>query len=331
MLTAEIAGKAARLRVPLGVHLDLTARCNEDCAHCYVDHSGGEMSAAEIGAVLEQLAAAGTLFLTLSGGEPLLRRDFFDIVARARKLKFSIRVKTNGTLIGEREVRRLRELLVSRVDVSVYSARPEVHDAITRLPGSLERTLAALGRLAAAGVPIAVTHILTALDRGGHNEVAALARGLGAACFFDALVTPRFNGDRSVLDLNLTGPDLVALFGQPGFVEAKAEDCAPDEIPCSAAHSLCYISAAGEVYPCVQFPLPAGNVRRRPFAEIWNGEAFEQVRRLRVRDLPQCRECSLLLVCHRCPGLAYMDGDMAGPSRLDCAHAQARAAASASG
>src|SRR5438876_12388172 len=96
-LLNEMSQKAFDMGVPISVHLDVTYRCNERCIHCYLDHDDhGEMTLAEIRDVLDQLAEAGVFFLTLSGGEVLMRRDFFDIVAHARSLMFSVKVKTNA-------------------------------------------------------------------------------------------------------------------------------------------------------------------------------------------------------------------------------------------
>ena len=85
--------------VPLSVHFDLTYRCNERCVHCYLDHDDhGEMTTGEVRSVLDQLAAAGTLFLIFSGGELLLRKDFFEFLALyARSLGFDVKLKTNGS------------------------------------------------------------------------------------------------------------------------------------------------------------------------------------------------------------------------------------------
>ena len=90
-LVQEMSDKAQRLGIPLGVQLDLTYRCNERCVHCYLDHDDrGEMSTAEIKELLEQMAAASVFFLTLSGGEIMMRRDFFEIVEHARRLSFCV-------------------------------------------------------------------------------------------------------------------------------------------------------------------------------------------------------------------------------------------------
>src|SRR5579862_6322496 len=110
-LAVEMAAKALKLNIPLAVQLDLTYRCNEKCVHCYLDHEDhGEMNTAEIKHLLDEMAAAGVLLLTLSGGEIFLRKDFFEILEHARALTFSVRLKTNAILVREREAERLAEL-----------------------------------------------------------------------------------------------------------------------------------------------------------------------------------------------------------------------------
>src|SRR3954466_2423676 len=108
-LMQEMGAKALRLGVPLGVQLDLTYRCNERCVHCYLDHDDhGEMSTAEIKNLLGQMAEAGVFFLTISGGEIMMRRDFFEIMEHARRLMFCIKLKTNAVMIHEREADRIK-------------------------------------------------------------------------------------------------------------------------------------------------------------------------------------------------------------------------------
>jgi radical SAM protein with 4Fe4S-binding SPASM domain len=106
------------------------------------------------------------------------------------------------------------------------------------------------------------------------------------------------------------------------------EFCAPpppvgedilDGFPCSAGHTACYISPYGDVFPCVQFPLPSGNVRRQKFIDIWrHSPQLNEVRSIRARDLTTCSGCAHVGSCTRCPGLAYFEGDMRGPSTADC-------------
>ncbi len=334
-LLQSMNSRAASLNIPLGVQLDVTYRCNERCVHCYLDHDDhGEMTLEEIRGVLDQLAAAGTFFLTLSGGEVLMRRDFFDILEHARKHLFCVRIKTNACMIGEKQADRLRDLGVESIQVSIYSHRPEVHDAITKLPGSLKRSIEAIRRLKARGVKVIIANVLMAQNFGDYTGVRLLARELGVESTIDPTITPKMDGDRSILGLGIGIGELKAVMHDETLVGDIAEFCAPpppvdsdvlDELPCSASHTYCYISPYGDVFPCVQFPLPTGNVRQQAFLDIWRySPAMNDVRSIRPRELPVCSTCSHVGGCTRCPGLAYMAGDMRGPSVQDCEKSYAR-------
>ena len=98
-----------------------------------------------------------------------------------------------------------------------------------------------------------------------------------------------------------------------------------ESTPCSAGHTACYVSPYGDVFPCVQFPLPTGNVRQQRFVDIWrHSEQMNDVRSIRLKDLTTCPSCSHAGTCTRCPGLAYMEGNMRGPSTQDCEKSFAR-------
>lgn len=328
-LMAEVGQKAFNLGVPLAAHLDVTYRCNERCVHCYLDHDDhGEMTTVEIKGVLDQLAEAGVFFLTLSGGEPFMRRDFFEIVEHARRLLFNVKVKTNAVMIGETEARRLRSLTIDTVQVSVYSHRPSVHDAITKLPHSFERTIKALRFLRDQGLKVTIANVLMTANLSDQGGVQELAAELGVHYTIDPTITPMMDGDLSVLALRIPGEELKPVFRNPALVSNQEEYCAPPKplteedlegYSCSAGHSFCYISPYGDVFPCVQFPLPSGNVRRQKFLDIWNlSPQLNEVRSIQAKHLPVCSSCSHVGTCGRCPGLAYMEGSMRGPSSADC-------------
>jgi len=328
-LLAEMNQKALGLGIPISVHLDITYRCNERCVHCYLDHDDhGEMTTAEITDILDQLSDAGVFFLTLSGGEVLMRRDFFEIVAHARRLLFNVKVKTNGVMIREPQARRMRALGVEQVQISVYSHRPEVHDAITKLPGSLKRTIAAIRFLKSQGLKVVIANVLMAGNRFDNTGVMALAKELGVPYTLDPTITPKMDGDTSILALRIPGSELKQVFRSQELVGNVEEFCAPppppgedimDGLPCSAGHTACYITPYGDVFPCVQFPLPSGNLRRQKFADIWHhSPQLKEVRSIRARDLPTCSTCAHVGTCTRCPGLAFMEGNMRGPSTADC-------------
>ena len=328
-LIVEMNQKAMDLGIPLSVHFDITYRCNERCVHCYLDHDDlGEMTTGEIEDVLDQLADAGVFFLALSGGEVLMRRDFFDIVEHARRRLFNVKIKTNGVMIREPEARRLRQLGVEQVQISVYSHRPEVHDGITKLPGSLRRTIEAIRFLKLQGLKVSMANVLMTANLFDNQGVMSLAKDLGVSYTLDPTITPKIDGNTAVLALRAPAAELRRVFRNEELVGNVAEFCAPpsapdedvmDGYPCSAGHTSCYISPYGDVFPCVQFPLPSGNLRREKFVEIWqHSSALKEVRSIRARDLTTCSTCSHVGSCSRCPGLAYMEGNMRGPSSADC-------------
>ena len=328
-LMAEAGQKAFNLGLPLAVHMDVTYRCNERCIHCYLDHDDhGEMTTAEIKDTLDQLADAGVFFLTFSGGEVFLRRDFFEIVEHARKLLFCVKVKTNAVMIGEAEARKLRDLAIDTVQISLYSHRAEVHDAITKLPHSFDRTIRAVRFLRDRGLNVTIANVLMTANLADQYGVQKLAAELGVQYTVDPTITPMMDGDMGVLALRIPGSELEEIFRNPALVPNQEEFCAPPSAPtgedlegysCSAGHSFCYISPYGDVFPCVQFPLPSGNVRQQKFLDIWNlSPQLQEVRTIQVKDLPVCSTCSHASSCSRCPGLAYMEGNMRGPSTADC-------------
>jgi radical SAM protein with 4Fe4S-binding SPASM domain len=332
-LIREMSNTAQRLGIPLGVQLDLTYRCNERCVHCYLDHDDhGEMSTAEIKGLLDQMAESGVFFLTISGGEILMRRDFFEIAQHARSLMFCLKLKTNAVMIHEAEADRIKALAPESVQISVYSHRPEVHDAISKLPGSLRRSLAGARLLVERGVKVIFANVLMRNNFQDYTGVQKLAAELGAQYTVDPTITPMMDGDRSILNLGIGQAELQQVFRDSSLLGTSPEEfCdlpkgplaeadAMETLPCSAGHTFCYVSPYGEVYPCVQFPLPTGNLRSTKFLDIWkHSPQMNEVRSITVNDLPVCSTCSHSSgTCSRCPGLAYMEGNMRGPSSQDC-------------
>jgi radical SAM protein with 4Fe4S-binding SPASM domain len=328
-LMTEVGQKAFNLGVPIAVHMDVTYRCNERCVHCYLDHNDhGEMTTNEIKGVLDQLAEAGVFFLTFSGGEVFMRRDFFELVEHARRLMFNVKIKTNAVMIHEAEARRIRELGVDTIQISVYSHRPEVHDAITKLPHSFERTVQSIRFLREQGLRVTIANVLMTANYSDHAGVQQLAAELDAQYTLDPTITPMMDGDTGILALRIPGEELKQVFSNPMLVENQEEFCAPPKAPsetdlegypCSAGHSFCYVSPYGDVFPCVQFPLPTGNLRQQKFLDIWNfSPQMQEVRSIQAKHLTVCSSCSHVGSCSRCPGLAYMEGSMRGPSTADC-------------
>ena len=142
------------------------------------------------------MAEAGVFFLTFSGGEILMRKDFFEILEHARALMFSVKLKTNAILIREKEAERIRALGVESIQISIYSHRPEIHDAITKIPGSLERSLHAIRFLKTFGLKVIIANVL--MIQNIHDQAGVRALGAELDCYvtIDPTITPMMDGDR---------------------------------------------------------------------------------------------------------------------------------------
>jgi len=351
----RVAARTARKHHPLNVHFDLTYRCNERCIHCYLDHEDhGELTTAEILHVLEELAAAGVLTLTFSGGEIFLRPDLFEILAAARRLHFDISLKTNALLVTAERAARLRELGVRSIQISVYSSDPAVHDAITKVPGSLARTVAAVPLLVAQGLKVQLACPLMQQNLLAYRGVMALAGKLGVPYSFDPTITPMMDGSGGPLTHRVSTAALLPVLQDPvlsachprpaaradvalpsgkpvpalaSAVSSGLESFSYEDIPCSAGHNSCYISPYGDVLPCVQLPQTAGNLRHQRFGDIWyRAASLEELRSARDSELPVCGGCEIRSYCERCPGLALMEGgDVLGAYERACEMAEQKA------
>jgi radical SAM protein with 4Fe4S-binding SPASM domain len=333
------------------VHFDLTYRCNERCLHCYLDHDDhGELTTAECIAVMEDLASAGTLFLTFSGGEIFLRPDLYEILAAARRLHFDVSLKTNALLVTTERAARLREFGVRRVQISVYSDVPQVHDAITKVSGSLQRTLAAIPLLLEKGLQVKLACPLMQENLLAYRGVMALAEKLGIPYVLDLTITPMMDGSGGPLAHRASVSSLLPVLQDPRLHACKPQpsagvnrvvesslaspgsavssgNSAYEDLPCSAGHNSCYISPYGDVFPCVQLPQAAGNLRRERFSDIWyHAPQLERLRGIRESHLPVCSRCQIRSYCERCPGLALMEGgDLLGAYERACELAEQKA------
>jgi len=335
-LLEQMTEKALARNIPLSVQLDLTYRCNERCVHCYLDHEDhGEMTTAEIKHLLDEMADAGVFILTLSGGEIFLRKDFFEILEYARfERQFCVKLKTNALMIRGREAARIRDIGVESIQISIYSHKPEVHDAITLVPGSLRKSVEAARFLKSQGLRVIFANVLMVQNLQDYKGVRALAEELGVECTLDPTITPMMDGDRSVLSLGIKQEALRQVFRDQALVgdvdefctiAAPADENALSALPCSAGHTACYVSPYGDLFPCVQFPFLTGNVRKERFLDIWRySDRMNEVRSIRLRHLTTCTSCSHVGSCTRCPGLAFMEGNMRGPSSQDCEKSFAR-------
>jgi pyrroloquinoline quinone biosynthesis protein E len=320
------------------VHLDLLYQCDLDCVHCYLDDKGSHnLPTAFWQDVLEQLAAMEVFSVQLSGGEPLLRKDCLELIAHARALGLQVHLKTHGGTVDAAVARRLAELGVATVAVSYYAADPAIHDAITGRSGSHAATLAGIEHLRDAGLLVIVACAVMAANQGQVEAVARQCQALGVLLSFDGRIRAANSGDAGPTErVGLSADELAAFYAFDGAHGGGCELPTPspgwgEGRSCVAGWLNLYVTPAGEVTPCVAWPMPVGDLRRESFRAIWErSPGLTAARAMRRADRATCSRCGLREGCDYCPGQAWMaHGDATAPTPLLCTSAHARAAAAA--
>jgi len=315
--------------IPFKVDWEVTYRCNLRCSHCYQTGASGdkELTAEQIASALDELADLGCLYLTFTGGEILLREDFFDIAKYARKKEFAIRLFTNGTLIDEKVADKIKNLSPLSVEISLYGMDRLVHENITKIRGSYEKTINALELLRQRDINTVVKCTFMKGNVSEFDRLKDFAQTIGARFVFSLSVIPRIDGSKDVLGNRLNQEQLQELFrSEDWLTEGITEGGIRSYRPlCSAGTNSLYVSPYGEVSPCVILREHCGNLTQSPLKEIWESHFFKKIRCIELENLTECRRCDFSGYCDRCSGLALLEtGDLLGPSPNECDLARVR-------
>lgn len=326
--------------IPVSATLELTRRCPLSCRHCYLPETRGrarpgrELGTAGWKAVLEKLAGAGCLYLVFTGGEPLLRPDLAELCAFAKKLNFDVRVFSTGLGLDRARALALKRSGVSGFEFSFYG-RPRIHDGVTGLKGSFGRSLAAARLLKSCGIKVRLKVPLMRVNLAQAGFLKSLARREGFGIAFDPVITAANDGDAAALRLRLGADGLVRavkLIGKPPAPcgpEPEAQPPTEAEPPldflCGAGRNVCAVAPDGTLYPCLQLPVPLGNLARAAFAGLWEKSAWlKKWRRAGEKDMKACVGCADAAWCSRCPGVSLAEnGDIFAPNAPACALAAA--------
>jgi radical SAM protein with 4Fe4S-binding SPASM domain len=333
--------RAARENIPISASIELTNACNVDCEHCYLDlvpdAKLGVLTADEWKRVLRELAAEGAIFLTLTGGEILVRRDWFEIASYARELQFALRLFTNGTLVDDARADRIASLEPLGVEISILGASAATHDAIARRRGAFDKTIAGVRRLRERGIHVLLKTVVMQKNAAELARIDALGRELGCELLFDLQIAPKNDGTTGPMAFAPEGDDLesAALYLASRAESVMEPTSGPFDraaklaaAPCSAGRRTCFIGPTGDVAPCTQWATPLGNVRERAFGAIWWGDDMAAVRAKRIGSFATCRTCDLLEHCTPCMALGQLhSGVVDGPSPTKCRSTLARARA----
>ena len=307
--------------------VELTYRCNLDCYFCYNDLAltGKALSLEQYKRFLRDLRDLETLYLILSGGEPLAHPHFFEIGAYARELGFVVRVKSNGHSLRGRMAQRLKEEVDPYiVDVSLHGATADTHDRQTQVPGSFERLLENIDEMQRRGLRLQINSALTAWNEHQIEEMMALTRERGLSLRIDPEVSPRDDGDKTPLSIQPSRQAVQRLFRLQAEARALDTDKAKldvaregDELEfqhlsdahCGAGFSSIAVNPYGDVYPCVQWRRSIGNLHEKSLRRIWR-ESTElvEIRRQNVAARDRVKEeGDVGRLVGFCPGAANRD------------------------
>jgi AdoMet-dependent heme synthase len=258
---------------PLSASLELTYRCNWRCVFCYNPrhHDRRGLSGEEWLGVLDELRALGTLYVALTGGEPLTHPEFFAIARGVRERAFALRILSNGALITERAAAEIAALGPLAVEMSLHGSRAETHDRATATPGSFDAMLRGVDRLLERGVSVVLKTPLTRLCEDEIEPMHALAEARGVPWRVDPVLTPRDDGDRGPLDYRASPQAVERMYRrQAAAGRLPDEERVKGGVNCGLGRTTLAVDPEGNVFPCIQWRKSAlGNVRETPLRALW--------------------------------------------------------------
>lgn len=312
---------------PMSIHFELTQRCNLRCIHCLFTHeSKDELSTTEIFNILMTLKEIGVFSLSLSGGEILMRKDIGKILDFLSIHRFMLTLYTNGTLLNASFIEKIVAINPLSVEISVYGATENVHNAVTRVSGSFQKTIGNIKELLYANVSVLFKGFLLKDNFHQRWQMAELANRLGVLYAFDFNLIPMETGDISNLSAGLTIDQLKKIYDEVANeglilrnnVKIKSrESQLPNggNVICNSGRIYGCIGSNGDVFPCPILRMKMGNLREKSFEQIWKTDKIDSLRYMKLGDLKTCSICSTLEYCNRCPGVAYLEtGDYLGPA-----------------
>lgn len=334
-ITDRLTGLTLKKNIPLIATVELTRRCPCRCAHCYLPETQGRKKAArekelrteEWRAVLRQLADSGCLFLVFTGGEPLLRPDFAELCSGASALNFDIRVFTTGFGLAGGLLEKLKKTNISGFELSFYG-RKRIHDSVTRRPGSFETTLSAAKRLRENGFKVKLKTPLMRSNCGETGYIMRLCAENGFQYGFDPVIAPANDGLKENLKLRPPAERLERIYKDPRLngptISKLRAGAVYEDFFCGAGRNAFNIDPYGRLYPCLQIPVPLGDLKKTPFSRLWRDSPWlKEWRNAKLSELKQCSGCGYAPTCSRCPGISLLEeGDLMAPNKSACRFAK---------
>lgn len=297
------------------LHIEITSKCNERCIHCYIPHENKitHMDPDLFFDILEQCKDMRLLHLTLSGGEPMLHRNFLDFLRKCKEYNFSVNVLSNLTLLDNEIVKELKANPLLGVQASLYSMDPAIHDEITQMKGSFEKTKNGILKLIENDIPLQISSPIMRQNKNCYGDVKKWAEKYKIHAGDDYVIIGEYNHSIKNLRCRLSIDEIKDLINYKvennikylKQIEAEAKkkkDSTPDDFVCSVCYSSICITENGSVYPCAGWQdYVVSNVKEAPLRDIWdNSEKVQYLRNLRKKDFPKCIQCSDKDFCTMC-------------------------------
>ena len=314
------------------IHIDVTNQCNLRCIHCYHPFNeytfSNNLTLNEIKKVVDEAYSLGVLRVTISGGEPFMRDDIYDILDYISKKGMIIDLFTNATLINDDVVKRLERYNIKEVGISVYSVRPDIHEAITNFH-SYNNTYYAIQKLREDNFEVKLKCILMKENIKYYRELIDFSREIGCSIVLDFEITPKLNGDISPTKLALDFDDVInlSLDNSTKFYALTPQELSYENSPCNAGKYSLYISSTGNIYPCVSLQVNLGNIRHNSLIDIWeNNKELHMWQKIKNRDFLGFGENTYCKYCMGiCAGLAQLEnGKYNKCPKSSCYKAKAR-------
>lgn len=324
------------------LQFELSSRCNERCIHCYIPNDkknhGWDMPLEKVKELIDEFSEMGGLSVSLSGGEVLLHKDLPEIIRYCRKKDLKISLLSNLIALDDSLIPVLREANVSLVQVSLYSMNPDIHDTITTVKGSWQKTKDAIEKLIAADIPIQISCPLMKANKDGYVKVLEYARRLKVKCQTDYILMARSDLDTSNLANRLSVEECRGVIRDIVCNDIDYKEKTLTKIPlsekmlydknfckrpvCGVGFDNCCITVNGDVYPCAGWQgYILGNVYKQSLRDIWNNsERVKFLRSITESSFPECLSCEARDYCSRCLVRNFNEsgGDMFALSRHFC-------------
>jgi len=297
------------------LHIEITSKCNERCVHCYIPHDN-KVSHIEPDLfydVLKQCKSMRLLHLTLSGGEPMLHKNFCDFLRKCKEYDFSVNVLSNLTLLDGEIIKEMKRNPLLGVQVSLYSMDSNIHDEITQMKGSFEKTMNAILKLVENDIPLQISCPILKQNKTCYDDVIQWAKKHKIHVGDDYVVIARYNHTTQNLSCRLSINEIKEMINdkvakdskyleQITMAAEKKKNITSEDFVCSVCHSSICIADNGNAYPCAGWQdYIVGNVKETTLNDIWdNSEKVQYLRGLRNKDFPKCIQCADKEFCTMC-------------------------------